>query len=399
MPSLPPAPPSVVSAPAGESGIRWERAVCAICGGEQSTFQLRVSHLIYGREGSASIVRCDSCGHLYQSPRPTRDTIAGCYPSNYGPHVAASATDVDAAITPPASAAGPTGNSRSKPLPPADSRAAKEPWYLSRFSRGVPGLRSFYYWLSDRWAAPLPPPPRPGARALELGCGAGGYLDQLAACGWAVEGLEPADSPASRCRARGLAVQTGGVESADFPSGVYDLVIAWMVVEHLHDPGAALRQIHDWLRPEGTLMISVPHVASWELRLWGEYHYILNEPTHLQHFSRSGIERLLHEHGFPIRSLKFQENLYNHVGGLGIWLKSRFPSRSWGDRLLAFLDNPSMWGRLGLALPAKLMAALGQTGRMTIIADRATAPNSPAASATVAQAGQAHPEASKRTDR
>lgn len=397
MPSLPPALPTVVSAPAGESGTRWERATCAICGGEQSTFLLRVSHLIYGREGTASVVRCDDCGHLYQSPRPTRDTIAGCYPSNYGPHVAAGATDADA--THPVSAGKPTDDAPNTSKPSAGSRPASQPWYLSRFSRDVPGLRSFYYWLADRWAAPLPPPPRPGARALELGCGAGRYLDQLAACGWAVEGLEPADSPASRCRARGLSVQTGGIESADFPSGAYDLVVAWMVVEHLHDPAAALRQIHDWLRPDGTLMISVPHVAPWVLRLWGDYHYILNEPTHLQHFSRAGIERLLRDNGYSIRSLKFQENLYNHVGGLGIWLKSRFPKKSWGDRLLAFLDNPSMWGRLGLALPAKVLAALGQTGRMTIIADRAAAPRPRASSVTDAQAGRDNPEASKRTDR
>lgn len=255
----------------------------------------------------------------------------------------------------------------------------------------MPGLRSFYYWLADRWASPLPPPPRPGARALELGCGAGAYLDQLAACGWTVEGLEPADSPASRCRARGLAVQTGVVESADFPSATYDLIVAWMVVEHLHDPAAALRQIHDWLRPDGTLMISVPHVAPWELRLGGEYHYILNEPTHLQHFSRSGIERLLRDNGFRTRSLKFQENLYNHVGGVGIWLRTRFPKRAWGDRLLAFLDNPSMWGRLSLALPAKLMAALGQSGRMTIIADRAAAPWPAAISATAADEEPSYP--------
>jgi hypothetical protein len=38
--------------------------------------------------------------------------------------------------------------------------------------------------------------------------------------------------------------------------------------------------------------------------------------------------------------------------------------------LLSFLDDPSMWGRLALAIPAKLMAALGQTGRATIVASK-----------------------------
>jgi hypothetical protein len=68
--------------------------------------------------------------------------------------------------------------------------------------------------------------------------------------------------------------------------------------------------------------------------------------------------------------LRYQENLYNHIGAIGIWMRHRFSGRRLGARLLSFLDDPSMWGRLALAIPAKLMAALGQTGRATIVASK-----------------------------
>ena len=346
----PAAPHALPTTPPGDSKICWEDATCAVCGESAATFVIEVKRLIYDRPGSARIVRCRRCGHLYQSPRPTRETIGVCYPADYGPHAAA----------PVASRS--TGDSAA----PQTNR----PWYLSRSVRGVPGLRRFYHWLSDRSGSPLPVPPRAGASALELGCGAGGYLDRLREAGWQVEGVEPADAPAARCRARGLSVRTGGVETAVLDPESFDLVVAWMVIEHLHDPAAALRQIRTWLRPGGTLMISVPIVKRWEVATFGSVHYILNEPTHLQHFSRSGIESVLRDNGFRIDSLRYQENLYNHIGAIGIWMRHRFSGRRLGARLLSFLDDPSMWGRLALAIPAKLMAALGQTGRATIVASK-----------------------------
>ncbi|TVP98749.1 MAG: class I SAM-dependent methyltransferase [Planctomycetaceae bacterium] len=388
---LPPADPVPSSAATScpspgspESTLCWEPGECAICGSREAIDRLEVSHLIYGRRGSVRIVRCRGCGHLYQSPRPTLETISAWYPDDYGPHQeVATARRLDGAPQPEPLAGGSVGETALAPAAavqpqatgePRDREAASgsptQPWYLSRWARAIPGLRLFYYRLSDRHASPVPSPPRLGAKALELGCGAGAYLEQLRAAGWEVRGVEPADAPASRCRARGLAVDTAGVESIELPEGEYDLVVAWMVLEHLHDPAAALSRVHRWLRPGGTLMVSVPHVRDWELRFGGRYHFILNEPTHLQHFDRAGIERLLTASGFRVRSFRFQQNVYNQVGWLGIWLKARLPGRDWGGRLLAFLDDPAMWGRLALAPLGKILAALGLTGRVTIIAER-----------------------------
>jgi len=341
------APPEVAGE--GPAAVRWERASCVVCGATTSRFFVTARSLLYERAGAARIVRCTECGHLYQDPRPTADTIAACYTADYGPHAesAAPQADITAEVAP---------------------ASAQQPWYLSSLARRIPGLRASYYWLSDPHAAPVPQPPAPGAKALEFGCGSGRYLDQLQAAGWQVEGIEPADEPARRCRERGLAVTTGGIESAALQDRSYDLIVAWMVVEHLHDPAAVLRQIRTLLKPGGTFLFSIPNIACWETAAFGQYHYIFNEPTHLHHFSPRGIRRLLTQSGFEVRKLRFQHNLYNVVGSFGLWLRSRFPQHSLGARCLDFCDEPTMAGRLALAPLAKLLAATHQGGRLTILA-------------------------------
>lgn len=332
----------------GFGSIRWEDTVCAVCGSASASFLVEVSDFIYDRKGAAKIVRCNDCGHLYQNPRPTRDTIGVCYTADYGPHT----HDLS-------------------PVPAVDDSSAQPQerrWYLTPAVRSIPGIKAIYHWLSAGSEAPVRLPPAKEAKALEIGCGSGGYLQRLLRAGWQVEGIEFADEPARRCRQLGFRVHTTGIEDADLSPRAYDLVVAWMVVEHLHDPSAVLRQMNDLLKPDGILMISVPNIDCWELRAFGKYNFILNEPTHLQHFSVASIRRLLVSSGFEIESIDYQKNVYNIVGSVGIWLKSRFPKRQLGNRLLAFCDNPLMWGRLALAPLAKSLAAIRQSGRITIIA-------------------------------
>jgi 2-polyprenyl-3-methyl-5-hydroxy-6-metoxy-1,4-benzoquinol methylase len=50
----------------------------------------------------------------------------------------------------------------------------------------------------------------------------------------------------------------------DLPSELtnFDLVALWHVIEHLHEPRAALRQTYNLLRPGGQIVIGTPNVAS-----------------------------------------------------------------------------------------------------------------------------------------
>jgi hypothetical protein len=79
---------------------------------------------------------------------------------------------------------------------------------------------------------------------------------------------------------------------------------------------------------------------------------------------------MLGESGFESVKIIHQRNLLNVVGSLGIALRRRFPRGTLGQRLIDFTDQPTMWWQLGLAPLAKLLAAVRQAGRLTVISRR-----------------------------
>ncbi|MGE5139780.1 MAG: class I SAM-dependent methyltransferase, partial [Rudaea sp.] len=169
-------------------------------------------------------------------------------------------------------------------------------------------------------------------------------------------------------RALGFHVHTGSLETAPAPAQPYDLVVGWMVLEHLHDPVACLRKLHEWVRPGGWLAISVPNAGSLEFRLFGRRWYALQVPTHLYHFSPQTLSALLAKGGWRVERVFHQRVLSNLVASVGYCLVDAGFARL-GSWLVSFPDRA---GRLQyLLFPlASVMAALGQTGRMTVWARR-----------------------------
>src|SRR2546423_6384354 len=142
----------------------------------------------------------------------------------------------------------------------------------------------------------------------------------MASRSWHVRGIEPSATAAEHARGLGFDVHTGSIDTAPEPSVPYDLTVGWMVLEHLHEPVAALRKLAASTRPGGWLAVSVPNAASWELRTFGSYWYALDLPRHLYHFTPATIQLLLAEAGWQERRILFQRSLDNGVAGLGYCL-------------------------------------------------------------------------------
>ncbi len=253
--------------------------------------------------------------------------------------------------------------------------------------RSWPWLRWLVLWWIESRAAPIPDfsisnlksqiPPR----ALELGCSHGAFLQQLRDRGWECVGIEPAAEVASRAVERGLDVRVGSLESViandsqTFAPNSFDAIFAWMVIEHLHDPVATLRLARELLKPDGTLSISIPNFGCWGRRAFGRIWYALQLPTHLQHFTSVSLRRMLAASGFELVELIHQRNVNNLVGTVGLWLRTKFPRWSLGERLIRWTDNPSAIGLSLLAPLARVLAMTRKSGRLTIVARRSNSPN------------------------
>jgi 2-polyprenyl-3-methyl-5-hydroxy-6-metoxy-1,4-benzoquinol methylase len=80
-----------------------------------------------------------------------------------------------------------------------------------------------------------------GGRALDVGCGDGHLLIQLAGdrrASLRLEGVEFSEAAARAAEARGLTVHRGRIEDVSLPEATFDLVIMNQLIEHVADPVA-----------------------------------------------------------------------------------------------------------------------------------------------------------------
>ncbi|MBI4952857.1 MAG: class I SAM-dependent methyltransferase [Myxococcales bacterium] len=201
-----------------------------------------------------------------------------------------------------------------------------------------------------------------GARVLELGC-ATGYIGDILMRqkGCKVVGVELDAKAAVEARGRGLDVRVGSLEDAAFRrsiAGPFDLVMATDVLEHLSDPDAVLADIDRWVAREGRVIVAVPNVAVWSMRvalLRGLFEYEetgLLDRTHLRFFTRDTLRRLVTAQGFVVEA-EFVDRW--EVPGLEhlMW--------SWPLRLRTSLaGRPPAWWRRALESGAGSLTGLHQ---------------------------------------
>lgn len=97
------------------------------------------------------------------------------------------------------------------------------------------------------------------ARIVDVGCGNGAFLAQLALNGYTnLSGVEAIEYPMPKkfpvARADASSERIPGTNAS------YDAATAWEVFEHLENPRHALREIHRILKPGGFLLVSMPNV-------------------------------------------------------------------------------------------------------------------------------------------
>lgn len=313
--------------------VQLESAACPMGCATQDEPVVSGHDLLHGLPGEFTVVRCVACGLQRTSPRPTPETIGLYYPDDYGPY---QGTRV--------------ANGRGE-------------------GRGLKSrLLGFAKRIFDTKAQALPNM-RPG-RMLEIGCASGSFLHQMAQRGWQVEGIEYAETAAQSARALGYAVDTGALETVAKPVDSYDLIVGWMVLEHLHQPVESLRKLASWARRDGLLVVSVPNVGSAESQIFGPRWYALQLPTHLFHYDTQTISTVLLAGGWRVVRIHHHRTVVNLVASAGYWLRDHGLVRA-GRVLIAF---PERGGRMGALLTfplALVLAWFGQTGRMTIWAKRA----------------------------
>jgi SAM-dependent methyltransferase len=107
---------------------------------------------------------------------------------------------------------------------------------------------------------------RPGRRALELGCGTGLFLDQVAASGASITGIDLTPELLARAGERlasrgNVSLCCGDAEALPFHDHAFDVVYGSSILHHL-DLDRALAEVHRVLKPGGRIAFTEPNVVN-----------------------------------------------------------------------------------------------------------------------------------------
>ncbi len=102
-------------------------------------------------------------------------------------------------------------------------------------------------------------------RTLDIGCGRGFLLEQLAARG--LTGLTGMDVFDDVPEGPFDYVRGDVTKTLPLPDAAFEVVVAGEIIEHVPNPDDLVREIRRVLVPGGTLVISTPNLVSWANRI------------------------------------------------------------------------------------------------------------------------------------
>jgi 2-polyprenyl-3-methyl-5-hydroxy-6-metoxy-1,4-benzoquinol methylase len=125
-----------------------------------------------------------------------------------------------------------------------------------------------------------------GLRILEVACGRGGFVRQLAIAGACVTGCDFSSAALRAARTKipetGLTFSAtliqGDAQNLPFADNSFDLVVSCETIEHLPDVKSAVRGMHRVTRPGGKLLLTTPNYANF-MGLY-EIYSRFRHPTH-----------------------------------------------------------------------------------------------------------------------
>ncbi len=110
------------------------------------------------------------------------------------------------------------------------------------------------HWLAEARARLVPPPVRPGAVLLDVGCGGGLLAPHLAGRGYHHIGIDVGAVAAATARGHGVDAVVGDAAALPVADASADVVVAGEIFEHVVDLEAVVAEVARVMRPGATLV-------------------------------------------------------------------------------------------------------------------------------------------------
>ncbi len=236
---------------------------CDACGADTFTS--------VGRRHSLEMQRCDRCGLVFTSPRPSQaDSLIRYSESYFTNEYLESQTE--------------------------------SPAQLRHWSNLLDRVDSYRF---------------PRASLFEIGFGAGGFLQVAKKRGWVVSGSDVNEAAVDYAAARGLNVRLENIDDVSDLGGTFDCIISEMSLEHVRQPRHAVQVSAHALNPGGALLLYTVCAEGQSFRQRGMASYLVGPAEHLFLFSAESLTRLVSDAGLEIQSV-WVDNHGDDVGVVAI---------------------------------------------------------------------------------
>jgi ubiquinone/menaquinone biosynthesis C-methylase UbiE len=185
-----------------------------------------------------------------------------------------------------------------------------------------------------------------GKRVLDAACGVGYGAYSLARIAAHVEAIDISEEAVEYARghyaADNIRFQVMSVEEMGFESDRFETVCSFETIEHVGNPEAFVTEVARVLRPEGTWLVSTPHVP--------ETNRSPDNPFHQIEYSHDEFRQVLGEHFEQVEIFgqrRRQSSLHRLLQQLDVWkIRTRIPRGLRNRVTLATGTTP--WEDLGL---------------------------------------------------
>ena len=179
------------------------------------------------------------------------------------------------------------------------------------------GVHIYPYWEDINEGILLAIPNQktgPKLRVLDVGCGRAALGQAILERGHSVWGVECEPSAVEKAAARLERVIAPNLNDRmaiekELAGQDFDCIVFSDVLEHVYDPLGTLRMYLQFLKPGGSVLISVPNIANWEARLnlfFGRFEYATSgvmDRTHIRFFTRSSARRIVKAAGLAVEQV------------------------------------------------------------------------------------------------
>ncbi len=233
------------------------------------------------------VVRCNSCGFVFVSPRPDRSAIHKFYPPSF--------YTVD--------------------LSPEQVLSERKASLDARVSL-LSHLRA--------------------GKILDIGCSRGEFMHRMRENGWDPYGIDFSETPPNMFN---LPVFNGGVEMAPYEERSFDVVTLWAVLEHVHDPIDMLGHVRRFLKKDGRAFILVPNFNS----IPGRFMRHDDVPRHLMMFTPKTLKLMAVRAGLRVKKITFGDDIFSgSTRGIFNYIWKSFNGEKWAD-IVAQNREPGRW--------------------------------------------------------